>query len=171
MSTPFRGIETKNGRTYTIAEDSLDDVAEAIDDLLVTISNAKVLVRDTDPSRKLTAQRAAVVVPIEVDHARIKAGDLTVVKAQVETALSAPVHLTLGATRWNLRPARIARILELPADGRRDLRIGGSAATKWFGALARRVDRPPVNADWAIGSNSSVRVIPDQPGQELDVER
>ena len=97
-------------------------------------------------------KREPIGLPIEVDHARIKAGDLTVAKAQVETALSAPVHLTLGATRWNLRPARVARILELPADGRRDLRIGGSAATKWFEALARRVDRPAVNADqlpWA----------------------
>jgi vancomycin resistance protein YoaR len=110
-------------------------------------------------------------LPIDVDQPKIKAGDLTVAKAQVETALSAPVHLTLGETRWNLRPARIARILELPADGRRDLRIGGPGATQWFAALARRVDRPPVNADWAIGSNGSVRVIPDQPGQELDVEQ
>ncbi len=116
-------------------------------------------------------KREPIGLPIEVDHPKIKAGDLTVAKAQVETALSAPVHLTLGATRWNLRPARIARLLELPADGRRELRIGGAGATKWLAALARRVDRPPLNADWAIGSNGSIRVIPDQPGQELDVEQ
>jgi vancomycin resistance protein YoaR len=116
-------------------------------------------------------KREPTGLPIDVDQPKIKAGDLTVAKAQVETALSAPVHLALGETRWNLRPARIARILELPADGRRDLRIGGSGATQWFAALARRVDRPPVNADWAIGSNGSVRVIPDEPGQELDVEQ
>jgi vancomycin resistance protein YoaR len=116
-------------------------------------------------------KREPVGLPIDVDHAKVTAGDLTVAKAQVETALSAPVHLTLGATRWNLRPARIARILELPADGRRDLRIGGTGATRWFTALSRRVDRAPVNADWAVGSNGSIRVIPDQPGQELDVAR
>jgi vancomycin resistance protein YoaR len=116
-------------------------------------------------------KREPIGLPIDVDHPRIKAGDLTVAKAQVETAISAPVHLTLGETRWNLRPARIARLLELPADGRRDLRIAGTGATQWFAALARRVDRPAVDADWAIGSNGSVRVIPDQPGQELDVER
>ena len=116
-------------------------------------------------------RREPIGLPIDVDHAKITADDLTVAKAQVETALSAPVHLTLGATRWNLRPARIARILELPADGRRDPRIGGRGATQWLAALARRVDRPPVNADWAIGSSGSIRVIPDQPGQELDVER
>jgi vancomycin resistance protein YoaR len=116
-------------------------------------------------------KREPIGLPIDVDHAKITAGDLTVAKAQVETALSAPVHLTLGETRWNLRPGRIATILELPAAGRRDLRIGGSGATKWFAALARRVDRSPVDADWAIGSSGSIRVIPDRPGQELDVER
>jgi vancomycin resistance protein YoaR len=116
-------------------------------------------------------KREPIGLPIEVDHAKITAGDLTVAKAQVETALSAPVHLTLGETRWNLRPARIATILELPAAGRRDLRIGGRGAAKWFAALARRVDRSPVDADWAIGSSGSIRVIPDRPGQELDVER
>jgi vancomycin resistance protein YoaR len=167
----------------------LDEIAAAVD---VPARNASIVLHGRTPEivpsrtgHKLdrTAAAATIVralaglkreptgLPIDVDHPTIKAGDLTVTKAQVETALSAPVHLTLGETRWNLRPARIARILELPADGRRDLRIGGRGATQWFGALARRVDRPPVNADWAIGSSGSVRVIPDQPGQELDVER
>ena len=81
------------------------------------------------------------------------------------------VHLTLGATRWNLRPPRIARMLELPADGRRELRIGGAGASAWFTALAKRVDRPPTDADWAISSKSGVRVIPDRPGYVLDVPR
>jgi vancomycin resistance protein YoaR len=116
-------------------------------------------------------KREPIGLPVEVDNPKIKAGDLTVAKAQVETALSAPVHLTLNETRWNLRPARIARLLELPANGRRDLRIGGPGATQWFAALAGRVDRPPVDADWAIGTNGSIRVIPDLPGQELDVKR
>jgi vancomycin resistance protein YoaR len=167
----------------------LDEIAAAVD---VPARNASIVLHGRTPEivpsrtgHKLdrTAAAATIVralaslkraptgLPIDVDHPTIKAGDLTVTKAQVETALSAPVHLTLGETRWNLRPTRIARILELPADGRRDLRIGGRGATQWFAALARRVDRPPVNADWAIGSNSSVRVIPDQPGQELDIER
>jgi vancomycin resistance protein YoaR len=167
----------------------LDEIAAAVN---VPARNASIVLHGRAPEivssrtgQKLdrTAAAATIVralasltreptgLPIDVDHPKIKAGDLTVAKAQVETALSAPVHLTLGETRWNLRPARIARILELPANGRRDLRIGGPGATQWLAALARRVDRPPVNADWAIGSNGSVRVIPDQPGQTLDVER
>jgi vancomycin resistance protein YoaR len=61
-------------------------------------------------------------------------------------------------------------MLELPADGRRDLRIGGKGASAWFAALAKRVDRPAEDATWAI-SSGGIRVIPDKPGYELDVPR
>jgi vancomycin resistance protein YoaR len=115
-------------------------------------------------------KREPVGLPLGVDEPKVKADDLTVAEAQVRTAVSAPVHLTLGGTRWNLRPRRIAQILQLPADGRRDLRIGGEGASKWFTALARRVDKPAVNADWAI-SSSGIRVTPDRPGYLLDVPR
>jgi vancomycin resistance protein YoaR len=115
-------------------------------------------------------KREPVGLPIQLDQPKINAGDLRVVQAEVRTALSARLHLTLGDTRWSLRPPRIARILELPADGRRDLRIGGAGASSWFSALAKRVDRSPVDADWAIGK-SGIRVIPDQPGYLLDVPR
>ena len=115
-------------------------------------------------------KREPVGLPIDLDQPKINAGDLRVVQAEVRTALSAHLQLTLGATRWNLRPPRIARILELPADGRRDLRIGGAGASSWFSALAKRVDRTPVGADWAVGKGG-IRVIPDQPGYVLDVPR
>jgi vancomycin resistance protein YoaR len=116
-------------------------------------------------------QREPVGLPMLDDPPRIKAGDLKVAAAQVRTALSAPLQLTLGNTRWNLRRWRIASLLELPAEGRRDLRVGGEGADAWFTALSRRVDRPAQDANWAIGSDSSVRVIPDQPGYLLDVPR
>jgi vancomycin resistance protein YoaR len=115
-------------------------------------------------------KREPVGLPTQVDTPKVTAGDLRVAQAQVRTALSAAVHLTLAATRWNLRPPRIARILELPAGGRRNLRIGGAGASSWFTALAKRVDKPPVNADWAV-SKSGIRVIPDRLGYVLDVPR
>jgi vancomycin resistance protein YoaR len=114
--------------------------------------------------------REPVGLPIQIDRPKITAGDLRVAQAQVRTALSASVHLTLGTTRWNLRPPRIARVLELPADGRREVRIGGAGASSWFAALAKRVDRPPADADWAVGK-SGIRVIPDRSGHVLDVPR
>jgi vancomycin resistance protein YoaR len=114
--------------------------------------------------------REPVGLPVRVERPNVTAGELTVPRAQVRTALSASVHLTLGNTRWNLRPRRIARVLQLPADGRDELGISGPGASAWFTALARRVDRSPVDADWAI-SSSGIRVIPDRPGYALDVPR
>jgi vancomycin resistance protein YoaR len=116
-------------------------------------------------------KREPVGLPIEVDTPKVKANDLTVPQAQVRAALASSLHLTLGATRWNLRPPRIARILQLPADGRSKLQIGGAGASAWFTALAKRVDRPATDADWAINSKGGARVIPDRPGYLLDVPR
>jgi len=113
-------------------------------------------------------QREPVGLPVRVDKPKVTADELRVVQAQVRTAVSSSVHLTLGETRWNLRPQRIARVLLLPADGRRDLEVGGPGARAWFGALASRVDREPVDADWAI-SSSGIRVLPDKPGYALNV--
>jgi len=112
--------------------------------------------------------RQPVELPVRTDPPRVNADDLTVVAAEVKTALAAPVHLTLGKTRFRLNPSRIARLLELPADGRRDLRVGGDGADRWFTKLAQHVDRSPVDATWAITS-STIRVVPDQPGYSLDV--
>jgi vancomycin resistance protein YoaR len=114
--------------------------------------------------------REPVGLPVRVDRPTVTARDVTVAAAQVRTALASPVHLTLGETRWNLRPGRIVRLLQLPADGRRDLRIGGSGASAWFTALAKRVDRQPEDATWAI-SSKGIRVVPDRPGYLLDVPR
>jgi vancomycin resistance protein YoaR len=114
--------------------------------------------------------RAPATLPVVTETPRVNANDLTVVAAEVKTALSAPIRLMLGATRWRLSPARIAPLLELPADGRRDLRIGGTRANEFFTNLAKHVDRPPVDATWAISSHG-IRVVPDRPGYALDVPR
>ena len=115
--------------------------------------------------------REPVGLPVRVDRPKVNASDLTVAAAQVRTALSGPVHLTLGETRWNLRPTRTARLLELPADGRRSLDIGGDAASKWFTALSKRVNTPAKDATWAIYSNGRISVVADKPGYLLDVPR
>jgi len=114
--------------------------------------------------------REPVQLPVHTVSPRISPGDLTVAEAQVRTALSAPVRLTLGRTRWRLTPPRIAALLELPADGRRDIRIGGPRADHWFGALARSIDRPPVDADFAV-TKTGIHVIPDRDGYSLDVPK
>src|SRR5919201_5556402 len=76
-------------------------------------------------------KREPVGLPVNVDRPKVRAGDLTVAQAQVRTALSAPLHLTLGPTQWMLRPERIGRILQLPSGGNRALGLGGPGASSW----------------------------------------
>jgi vancomycin resistance protein YoaR len=170
-------------------QQKLDEISAAVD---APARNAAIVLRGLTPhvvpsrtGHVLDRQAAAATIvralaslnrepvglPTNVDEPTVKAGDLEVALAQTKTALSSDVHLALGRTRWNLRRPKIARLLQLPADGRRDLRVGGAGATKWFAALAKRVDRKPVDADWAISSSGAVRVIPDQTGYVLDVPR
>jgi vancomycin resistance protein YoaR len=164
----------------------LRQIAETVD---IAHSESKIVLRGLTPvvvpggtGRALDRRAAATAIvralaalarepvglPVHRVSPRIAPGDLRVAQAQVRTALSASIHLTLGKTRWRLTPTRMAALLELPADGRRDLRIGGPGANRWFGALARSVDRPPVDAAFAI-SKSRIRVIPDRDGYALDV--
>ena len=112
--------------------------------------------------------REPVELPVRAVSPKVSPDDLSVAQAQVRTALSASVRLKLGKTRWRLRPRRIATLLELPAGGRRDLRIGGPGADRWFGALARSVDRPPSDADFAV-TKSGIHVVPAHDGFALDV--
>jgi vancomycin resistance protein YoaR len=108
-----------------------------------------------------------VALPVRYDPPTLAAAALAPAQTQVAKALSAPVRLQLGPTRFRLSRARIASLLELPADGRRALRIGGPVATAWLTHLSRRVASPPRDADFNV-SGSHVTVIPGRPGLALD---
>jgi vancomycin resistance protein YoaR len=169
----------------TALEFVLDRIGRAVDvphrEASVTLHGLQPSVVPANSGRELDRRTAAttlvrslaslsrqpVELPVQLDAPKVTQGDLTVIVAEVKTALSAPVHLTLGKTRFRLNPTKIARLLELPADGRRDLRIGGAGANAWFAKLAERVDRAPVDASWAITSHR-IRVVPDKPGVSLD---
>jgi len=125
---------------------------------------------DTIVRALASLSRRPVELPVRMDPPRVTANDLTVIAAEVKTALSAPIRLTLGTTRWAIMRARIADLLELPADGRRDLRIGGLGANGWFTKLQHSVNQPPRDATWAI-SSQHITVVPDKDGYSLDVPR
>ena len=112
--------------------------------------------------------RAPVTLPVLVEPPSVTAGDLAPAAAQARRALSAPVGLQLGPTRWRLPRWRLAELLALPASGSRSVGIGGPAADRWFERLRRQVDHPAVDADFAVYSDG-VRVIPARPGVTLDV--
>ncbi len=110
---------------------------------------------------------APVPLPLNTTRPHVRALALISVAAQARLALSAPVRLRLGPTRWLVRPKRLAQLLELPSGGQTALRIGGPAAESWLKQLGARVETPPHNATWAV-SGPHVRLVPAKPGLQLD---
>jgi vancomycin resistance protein YoaR len=82
--------------------------------------------------------------------------------------VSAPVRLLLAARAYRLPRWQLAQMLELPADGRTTLHIGGPAADAYFKRLAHAVETKPKDATFAV-DGAKVRLVPAQPGIGLDV--
>jgi vancomycin resistance protein YoaR len=125
---------------------------------------AKTIVRQL---AALDRTGAAVQLPLSRIAPRVVTADLARAARQAAVATSAPVRLTLGPTRWLLTPRRIASLLQLPADGRRSLGIGGDEAGRWVAALGKRVRHPPKDATFAV-AGTHVRVVPARPGVQLN---
>jgi vancomycin resistance protein YoaR len=87
---------------------------------------------------------------------------------QARVALSAPVRLVHGRTRWRLPRWRIAQLLSLPEGGATRLAIAGPAAEHWFAQLSDAIDTEPVDARFAV-DGEGVSIIPDRPGITVDV--
>jgi vancomycin resistance protein YoaR len=116
----------------------------------------------------LSRPGAPVPLPLTTQQPRLRAAALARAARQARVALSAPVTLELGPTRWLVPRYRLAEILELPSGGRTALRIGGPAAVAWLKRLGARVERSPRDATFAV-DGPHVRVVPAQPGLQLDV--
>jgi vancomycin resistance protein YoaR len=110
---------------------------------------------------------APVALPTRRDVPTLTNTELMPAVLLTKRVLSAPVHLTLGPTRYRVPRWRLAQLLRLPADGRSALAIGGPAATAWLTRLARKVDHPPRDAGFAV-DGAKVRVIPAREGLALD---
>ena len=113
---------------------------------------------------------AKVPLPIEIDPAEVTAGRLASAAAQARLALSAPVRLAYGETRWRLPRWRIAELLTLPSHGSTKLAVGGPGATRYFDRLSKAVGREPADATFAVTSGG-IAVVPAKPGLEVDVPR
>ena len=113
-------------------------------------------------------RRGPVPLPVAGDTPEVTAAMLAPAARHARLALSAPVRLTYGETVWRLPRWRIAELLSLPKDGGRNVAIAGTDADRWFAALARRVDREPVDAGFAV-SGGGIRIVPSKTGLGLDV--
>jgi vancomycin resistance protein YoaR len=114
-------------------------------------------------------RREPVTLPLETDRQAVTADDLKDALQQAQAAVSQPVRLQLGATRWRIPRWRIAKMLTLPHDGDSQLKIGGPGANAFFLRLTKRFDRLPRNADFAI-TTKGVRVVPARDGRVIDVQ-
>jgi len=88
----------------------------------------------------------AVDLPVKLDAPSVTAAELQPVAAQLRTALSAPVRLTVDKAHFELRPYRLVRLLDLPSNGRSDLRIGHLESDSFFVHLTRSFAQPPQDA-------------------------
>jgi len=108
-----------------------------------------------------------VSLPLQTQRPRVRAVALARAAAQARVALSAPVQLVLGATRWVVPRYRLAQLIELPSGGRTTLGIGGPAADAWLQRLGKRVAKPAKDATFGV-DGKHVYVVPAKPGIQLD---
>jgi vancomycin resistance protein YoaR len=107
--------------------------------------------------------RQPVSLPVVVRTPSVTVASLVDTQRLAAQMVSAPVTMTVGDTRLRLPRWRIATMLDL-----KTLRFSGPVADDYFTRLAKQLDRPARDATFAI-SGSKVRVVPAQPGVELDV--
>ncbi|MEO8290664.1 MAG: VanW family protein [Gaiellaceae bacterium] len=111
-----------------------------------------------------------VELPIRVQPPKVGRDALAPVAAQVRTALSAPVHFVYKGVHLSISPNRIARFLQLPEDGSRELAIGGPHAKLYFANLGRAVWRAPREVDFNVDENGAADLVRSKEGRKLDTE-
>jgi vancomycin resistance protein YoaR len=142
--------------------------------VIVPAEAGRELVREEAKSMIVAAlagfERTPVTLPVRVDEPEVTAARLEPVADQVRTALSAPVRFRFRGAQLTIQPSELAPLLDLPRDGRTQLRVGGPAAVRFFRNLARGVARKPVSAEFEPLAGDRVRVVPGHNGRALDVE-
>ena len=115
-------------------------------------------------------QRQAVIrLPTIVTAPKLTRDELDAAADTARTAVSAPVTLTVGPTRFRLARWRVAQLLDLPSEGATRVTIGGPEARRWLAELARSVRRPPRDATFRVVSGG-IEIVPARVGRALDVE-
>jgi vancomycin resistance protein YoaR len=109
-----------------------------------------------------------IVLPTKVDEPKVTGPMLLQALTQTRTALSKPVVLTVGPTRYRLPRWRIAELLALPAKGATKVKLAGPGADKYFQRLQKVVNRPARDAQFVVIQNG-ITVRPDKPGLVVDV--
>jgi vancomycin resistance protein YoaR len=126
---------------------------------------ARVIVRSL-----VSLDRVDSALPVRISQPDVKAPGLEEALDDARLAVSGPVHLAVGQTRWRLPRWRISKILNLPHDGSTSLSIGGAGADEFLTRFRKQVDRKPADAAFVVLPSDRVAVRPALPGLKLDVD-
>jgi vancomycin resistance protein YoaR len=118
----------------------------------------------------VSLERTPAALPVRISQPEVTAADLTPTLEKVRTALSGPVRLALGPTRWRIPRWRIAKMLVLPRGGRTSLTVGGPGANEFFQRFRTSVDLEPADAVFVVMPSDRVVVRPAETGRQLDVD-
>ena len=110
-----------------------------------------------------------VRLPVARAEPRVVVDDLADAATAAQTAVSGPVTLTVGPTRFRLPRWRIAQLLDLPHGGATGVSVAGPSAQRWLASLARSVDRDPRDATFRVVSGG-IELVPSHPGRTLDLD-
>ena len=109
-----------------------------------------------------------VPLPVVTQTPRLDVSDLEASAAQARVALSSPLVLTEGPTRWRIPRWELARIVRLPSRGRTGIDVAGPGADRWIARLQARVSRPARDATFRVRPGG-IEVVPAADGRALDV--
>jgi vancomycin resistance protein YoaR len=112
----------------------------------------------------------SISLPLKVDEPQVTGPMLAPALAKARVAVSKPVVLTLGPTRYKLPRWRVAPLLKLPAGGATTLSISGPDADAYFKRLQKVVDTPAHDADFLVISGG-ITIKPAVDGRVLDVPK
>ena len=110
-----------------------------------------------------------VALPLAVTEPKVSGADLAEAATHARTALSAPLRLAYGETRWRVPRWRIAPLLKLPAGGGTSASIAGRGAEEYLERLAASVSRPPQDARFQVTATGKIVIRPSTPGLQLDI--
>jgi vancomycin resistance protein YoaR len=108
-----------------------------------------------------------VRLPIARTEPRVVEDDLATALTRAQTAVSGPVTLTVGPTRFRLPRWKIAQLLDLPEGGATRVSLAGPSTRRWLASLARSVDRKPRDATFRVVSGG-IELVPSHAGRTLD---
>lgn len=112
---------------------------------------------------------APVVLPLATTPLRVDAADLEEALGKARVALSGPIRLAYGETRWRIPRWKVASLIDLPVAGSTEVAVAGRGAEEYLKRLSATVSREPQDARFQITATGKIVVRPSAPGLLLDL--